>query len=46
MTALGGVNGTVCNATQYGQFLQDHDSLGPSISCLTPGDIIGLVVSI
>ena len=46
MTALGGVNGTVCNAQQYLQSLLSYDSPSPSISCLTHGDIIGLVVSI
>jgi len=46
MTALDGVNGTVCNAQQYNQSLQSHDSRSPWISCLTHGDIIGLVVSI
>jgi len=46
MTALDGVNGTVCNAQQYQQSLQSYDSLSPWISCLTHGDIIGLVVSI
>ncbi len=46
MAALGGVNGTVCNAQQYRQSLQSYGSLSPSISCLTHGEIIGLVVSI
>ena len=46
MTALGGVNGTVCNATQYQQSLISQDSRSPSISCLTHWEIIGLVVSI
>ena len=46
MTALDGVNGTVCNAQQYQQSLQSYDSRSPSISCLTHGESIGLVVSI
>jgi hypothetical protein len=46
MTALGGVNGTVCNAQQYQQSLQSYDSRNPWISCLTRGVTIGLVVSI
>jgi hypothetical protein len=46
MTALDGVNGTVCNAQQYIQSLQSYDSRNPSISCLTHGDIIGFVVSV
>jgi hypothetical protein len=46
MTALDGVNGTVCNATQYQQSLQSYDSRTPSISCLKHGESIGLVVSI
>ncbi|KAI0276620.1 hypothetical protein BGY98DRAFT_934920 [Russula aff. rugulosa BPL654] len=45
MTALDGVNGTVCNAQQYQQSLQSHESSSPSISCLTHGESIGLVVS-
>ncbi|KAI0276618.1 hypothetical protein BGY98DRAFT_934918 [Russula aff. rugulosa BPL654] len=43
MTALDGVNGTVCNAQQYQQSLQSYDSSSPSISCLTRGESIGLV---
>ncbi|KAI0265244.1 hypothetical protein BGY98DRAFT_1156386 [Russula aff. rugulosa BPL654] len=43
MTALGGVNGTNCNATQYQQSLQSGDSRSPSITCLTHGESIGLV---
>src|SRR6266403_1994453 len=46
MTALDGVKGTVCNAQQYQQSLQSYDSPSPSISCLTHGEVIGLVVSI
>ena len=46
MTALGGVNGTVCNAQQYQQSQQSYDSSSPSISCLTHGESIGLAVSI
>jgi len=45
MTALNGVNGTVCNAQQYQQSLQSYDSRSPSISCLTHGDSIGLVLT-
>ena len=46
MTALDGVYGTVCNAQQYQQSVQSYNSLSPSLSCLQPGDRIGLVVSI
>ena len=49
MTALGGVYGTVCNTQQYEQsqqFRQNTSYGGPSISCLTRGESIGLVVSI
>ena len=46
MTALDGVNGTVCNAQQYQQSLQSHDSRSPWISCLTRGESIGVIVSI
>ena len=46
MTALDGVNGTVCNAQQYQQSLQSYDSRSRSISCLTRGESIGLAVSI
>jgi hypothetical protein len=46
MTALDGVNGTVCNAQQYQQFLQPNDNRSPSITCLTHGESIGLAVSI
>ena len=48
MTALGGVNGTVCNAQQHLQSILSYDSRtgSPSIPCLTYGDTIGLVVSI
>ncbi len=45
MTALDGVNGTVCNAQQYQQSQQSYDSRSPSISCLTHGDTNGLAVS-
>ncbi|KAF8497247.1 hypothetical protein F5888DRAFT_1613796 [Russula emetica] len=46
MTALrvGGVNGTVCNPQQYDQSLQSSHSPSPSISCLTQGESIGLVL--
>jgi hypothetical protein len=46
MTAFDGVHGTVCDAEQYQQSLQSADSRNPSISCLPPGEGIGLVVSI
>jgi hypothetical protein len=46
MTELDGVHGTVCSEQQYQQSLQSYDSRSPSISCLTHGEIIGLVVSI
>lgn len=48
MAALGGVNGTVCNAQQYdeSQALRLHNYSGPSISCLTHGESIGLAVSV
>ena len=41
MSALEGVNGTVCNAQQYQQFLSNG-----TITCLTHGQSIGLAVSI
>jgi hypothetical protein len=44
MTELDGVHGTVCNPQQYQQSQQSHDSRSPSISCLTRGQSIGLVV--
>ncbi|KAF8502202.1 hypothetical protein F5888DRAFT_1608129 [Russula emetica] len=44
MTAQDGVNGTVCNAMQYYQSLLSHNSRTPSISCLTHGESIGLVL--
>jgi len=44
MTALDGVNGTVCNAQQYQQSLLSSDSSSPSISCLTHGESIGLAL--
>jgi len=43
MTAYDGVHGTVCNATQYSQFLEITNS--PSISCLTQGQSIGLALT-
>ena len=46
MTELDGVHGTVCNVQQYQQSLQSQDNRNPWISCLTRGDIIGLLVSI
>ena len=38
------VNGTVCNAQQYNQSLSSRDDPNPTISCLTPGQTIGLAV--
>ena len=46
MTALDGVNGTLCNAEQYQQSLSSYDNPNPSTSCLTHGQSIGLAVSI
>lgn len=46
MTTPDGVHGTVCTAQQYLQSLQSQNSPSPSISCLTHGECIGLVVSI
>ncbi|KAN0105265.1 hypothetical protein V8E52_011204 [Russula decolorans] len=47
MTALDGVNGTVCNAQQYDQSqeFRNHNYSGPSISCLTHGESIGLAIA-
>jgi len=47
MTALGGVNGTVCNAQQYNQSqeFRPKNYSGPSISCLTHGESIGLALA-
>ena len=46
MKASDGVNGTVCNAQQYNQFIQSIDNgSSPTISCLTHGETIGLTVS-
>ena len=46
MTASNGVNGTVCNAQQYNQFIQSSaNGSDPTISCLTHGDTIGIAVS-
>jgi hypothetical protein len=39
------VNGTVCNALQYQQFLSSQASLNLSISCLSRGQTIGMTVS-
>jgi len=46
MTALYGVNETICNAEQYQQSLSPFDKPNPPISCLTHGQSIGLAVSI
>jgi hypothetical protein len=40
--ALDGVNGTVCNALQYQQFLSSED---PTIACLSRGQTTGMTVS-
>jgi hypothetical protein len=46
MVASDGVNGTVCNAQQYNQFIQSSaNGSNPTISCLTHGETIGLAVS-
>jgi len=45
MTALEGMNGTVCDAEQYQQSLLSFDSRNPSISCLTHGEVVGLVLT-
>jgi len=45
MAALDGVNGTVCNALQYQQFLSSQATLDPSIACLSRGQTIGMTVS-
>ncbi|KAF8502191.1 hypothetical protein F5888DRAFT_1918898 [Russula emetica] len=45
MTAFDGVHGTVCTAQQYQLSLQSSDSSSPSISCLTPGESIGFVLT-
>jgi hypothetical protein len=46
MTALDDVNGTICYMLRYDQSLEFFNgSLGPSISCLTHGQCIGLAVS-
>jgi hypothetical protein len=48
MATFDSVYGTVCNAEQYNQSqaLNAGDYSGPSISCLTHGETIGLAVSI
>jgi len=46
MTALNGVNGTICNAEQYQQSLSSYNNSNSSISCLTCGESISLAVSI
>jgi len=45
MTALDGVNGTVCNAEQYQQSLFSYNGPNSSISCLTHGQSIGLALT-
>ncbi|KAH9978624.1 hypothetical protein BGW80DRAFT_1165386 [Lactifluus volemus] len=42
MSALGGVNGTVCNEQQYQLSLSSPDNPNPPISCLSHGQTIGL----
>ncbi|KAH9978631.1 hypothetical protein BGW80DRAFT_1280089, partial [Lactifluus volemus] len=44
--ASGGVNGTVCNEQQYQQSLTSPTNPNPTISCLTRGQTIGLVVTV
>ena len=46
MSAIGGVNGTVCTADQYSQSLVSESANSSWISCLTHGQSIGLAVSI
>jgi hypothetical protein len=46
MTTLDGVNGIVCNAQEYQQSLQPHNSHSPWVWCLTRGESFGLFVSI
>ncbi|KAI9442155.1 hypothetical protein H4582DRAFT_1847844 [Lactarius indigo] len=43
MSTPGGVNGTVCNAQQYQQYL--NKSHPPTITCLTSGQSIGLTLT-
>ena len=38
------VNGTVCNAQPFNQFLSSRDNPNPTILCLTHGQSIGLAV--
>ena len=46
MAAYDGVNGTVCDAQQFSEFIQSSaDGSDPTISCLTHGETIGLAVS-
>jgi hypothetical protein len=47
MTALDDVNGTICSMLRYDQPLEItfDGNVGPSISCLTHGQCIGLAVS-
>jgi hypothetical protein len=44
MSALYGVNGTVCNAGQYQQSQASQSNPIPLISCLTHGQTTGLTV--
>jgi hypothetical protein len=46
MSVTDGVNGTVCNAQQYQQFLSHLDDPDPVLTCLTHGETIGFTVSI
>ena len=42
---MSGVNGTVCNAQQYSQYIQSSvNGTNPTISCLSHGESIGLAV--
>ncbi|KAI9508222.1 hypothetical protein F5148DRAFT_980131 [Russula earlei] len=45
MTAIDGVNGTVCNAAQYAQSLISLNNPNPWITCLTNGESIGLALT-
>jgi len=46
MSASDGVNGTVCNAQQYSQFIQSSaNGANPTISCLSHGESIGLALT-
>jgi hypothetical protein len=46
MSVTDDVNGTLCNAQQYQEFLSHLDDPDPVITCLTHGETIGFTVSI